>query len=356
VYESLVLNNIGNKKYRAYMKEDNIIEKTPQGEKVFGYLPVVDTLAAKTEIPIGVINGSKKGPTIAVTGGLRATEYCGIEAAGRLYQSINPIKLSGRMLIVPVVNLPCFQFRTPWFNLTRSISPMDGRPINKVFPGNPTGPVTDRIAYKLFHEVILNSDYHIDFRGGDLNSSHLVHTIYLRIGKDIDNTSENMAKVFGLRYVLPGTPDIGHTSKGTLIYETVAAGIPSIISESGLGFRTQPLEKYIELHVEGTKNIMKHYGMLEGRPSRVEGQRFLDMEWQGVKAGVSGVFHAIADQGDLLLKDEIIGRITDIDGSEAEILKSPIKGVVHTMYPRRLVFPGDGLYTLLKINELTGYP
>jgi predicted deacylase len=337
------------------MKEHNIINSTPDGDKSFGYLPVVDTLAARTEIPIGVINGSNPGPTIAVTGGLRATEYCGIEAAARLYQLINPVKLSGRMLIIPVVNLPCFQFRTPWFNLTRSISPMDGRPINKVFPGNPNGPVTDRIAFRLFNDVIIKSDYHVDFRGGDLNSSHLVHTIYLRMDREIDSTSEEMAKVFGFEYVLPGTPDIGHTSKGTLIYEAVERGIPSIISESGLGFRTQPLEKYINLHVDGVLNLLNHYSMIEGKPSKVKEQRFLDMQWHSVKANVSGVFQAIADQGDILQKDELIGRITGIDGAELEQIKSPIEGVVHTMYPKRLVFPGDGLYTLLKLGELTGY-
>ena len=158
-----------------------------------------------------------------------------------------------------------------------------------------------------------------------------------------------------LARALPGTPDIGHTSKGTLIYEAVNRGIPSIISESGLGFRTQPLEKYINLHVEGTVNLMSHYGMIEGKPSKIEEQRYLDMTWYSVKANVSGVFHAIADQGDILHKDELIGRITGIDGTELEQIKSPIDGVVHTMYPRRLVFPGDGLYTLLKIGELTGY-
>jgi predicted deacylase len=96
---------------------------------------------------------------------------------------------------------------------------------------------------------------------------------------------------------------------------------------------------------------MKHYGMIQGKSSKTEEQRYLDMEWCSVKANVSGVFHAIADQGDILQKDELIGRITGIDGSELEKIKSPIDGVVHTMYPRRLVFPGDGLYTLLKLGK-----
>ena len=337
------------------MNGENTIKDTPRGAKAFSYLQVVDTPAAKVEMPIGVINGANPGPTLAVTGGLRATEYCGIESAARLYQRINPEELTGRLLIVPIVNMPCFQFRTPWFNLTHSISPMDGKPINKVFPGNPDGTVTERVAYTLFNKVILESDYHVDYRGGDLNSSHLVHTIFLKAGGEADAASEMMGKVFGLKYVLPGTPEIGHTSKGTLIYETMDRGTPSIISESGLGFRNQPLEEFIEIHVEGTVNLMKHFGMLEGAPTKVEDQRFLDMAWKSVKAPVSGVFQAVADQGDILREGEVLGRITDIDGSELAELVSPIDGIVHTMYPRRLVFPGDGLYTLLKIGEPTGY-
>ena len=54
------------------MEEQTIIDLTLDGDKAFGYLPVVVTLAARTEIPIGVIKGSKPGPTLAVTGGLRA--------------------------------------------------------------------------------------------------------------------------------------------------------------------------------------------------------------------------------------------------------------------------------------------
>jgi len=323
-----------------------------EGDKKFGYINVVDTLAIKVDMPVGVIHGSSKGPTFTVTGGLYPTEYCGVEAAARLYQLIEPGELSGRLVIIPVVNMPCLQFRTPWFNLTQSISPMDGLNINRVFPGDPNGTVTKIVAHKLFHDFISKSDYHVDFRGGDLNESHLVHTIFLKIGKEIDDKCEEMAKVFGLEYVRPETPETGH-SKGSLIYEAVTRGVPSIISESGLGYRTQPLEKYIMLHVQGVRNLLKHLGMIEGAPVKPKAQRFLDMTWQRVTAPISGIFHAIADQGDLVKKGEFIGRITDIDGSELSRILAPVNGVVHTMFPRRLVYPGDRLYTLLKVGEPT---
>jgi predicted deacylase len=171
----------------------------------------------------------------------------------------------------------------------------------------------------------------------------------------LDETAETMAKVFGFEYVLPGTPEIGHTSPGTLIYEAMKAGTASIISESGLGYREQPLEEFIQLHIDGTINLMKYYNMLSGEPERPKKQNYLDMTWHRVGAPVPGVFHAIADYGDILSKGQVIGYIKDLDGSILAELESPIDGVVHTMYPRRVVHVGDNLYTLLEIAEPTGW-
>ena len=324
------------------------------GEKSFGYVKVLDNLAAKVEMPVGVVNGQEPGPTLMVTGGLYPTEYCGVEAASRLYQLIKPGDLKGRFITVPVVNMPVFRFRTRWLNLRSSITPFDGLNINSAFPGDPNGTPTGAVAHALFR-LIREADYHVDFRGGDLPESHLDHTIYLRIGEPIDETCETMAKAFGLMYVLPGAPEIGHTSPGTLIYEAVNAGVASIISEAGLGYRTQPLEEYIMAHVDGAVNLLRHFGMLEGEAERPETQRFLDMEWRSVTAPVAGVFTAIADQGDVPEEGEVIGRITDLDGSVLAEVRAPVTGVVHSMFPRRVVYPGDRLYTLLEIGEPTGW-
>ncbi|MCW4048434.1 MAG: succinylglutamate desuccinylase/aspartoacylase family protein [Candidatus Bathyarchaeota archaeon] len=325
------------------------------GEKQFGYVDVVDNLAVNIKMPFGVVNGVKSGPTLIVTGGLYPTEYCGVEAASRLYQMLEPEKLRGRFISVPVMNMHSFQWRTRWMNLRSTGStPYDGKNVNSVMPGDPDGTLSDRIAYTLF-QVLKKCDYHVDFRGGDLPESHLVHTIQLRVDAEIDNVTEEMAKVFGLEYVLPGTPKIGHTSPGTMIHEAVQAGVASIISEAGLGYRTQPLEEFIMNHVDGTLNLLKHYDMIDGDPVKPKNQRYLDMEWVGVAAPEAGVFHAIADYGDILTDGQLIGKITDLDGSTLAEITSPIDGVVHTMYPARLVFPGDRLYTLLRIDEPTGW-
>jgi len=325
------------------------------GSKRFGYVIVVDSLAVTVKMPFGVVHGAEPGPTLMITGGLYPTEYCGVEAASRLYRMLEPEGLRGRLIIVPVVNMHSFQWRTRWINLSSTgATPFDGKNVNNVFPGSPGGSLSERIAYTLF-QVLRRCDMHVDFRGGDLPESHLVHTIQLRIGRPIDEKTLELAKVFGLPYVLPGTPEIGHTSPGTMIHEAVQAGVASIISEAGLGYRTQPLEEFIAAHVDGTLNILKHFYMMDGEPTRPDGQMFLDMEWVGVTATEAGVFHAYADHGDTLHRGQLIGKITDLDGSTLADVESTIEGVVHTMYPRRLVFPGDRLYTLLRVGEPTGW-
>ena len=216
---------------REYYDPNNV----NSGEKDWGYVNIIDTVAVNFDMPVMVINGREEGPVFTVTGGLYPTEYCGVEAAARIYQRVDPEKLRGRLVIIPVVNMPVFQFRTPMFALTQSLSPMDGKNITQVFPGDLDGSVTEVLAYRLFHDYILPSDYHVDLRGGELTESHLQHTIYLQGVGEMDKTLEAMGVVFGLRYCLPSRTDISHTKPGTLAYEAIKKGVYSIISDSGLG-------------------------------------------------------------------------------------------------------------------------
>jgi len=325
--------------------------KTSPNTKEFGYLKILDDLSIKLEMPVGIIKGKTSGPTLLVTGGLLGTEYCGIEAASRLYSTLNPIELQGTIVVIPVVNMACFTFRVPWFTLQNSLTPIDGLHLNRCFPGNKNGKPTERLACRLFNDYVLKSDFHVDFRGGDLHESHIEHTITSVTGKILDEKCLEMAKAWGLRYVLPRPCT---NSSGTLIYETVKEGVPSIISESGIGYRSQPQEKYIQYHIDGTYNLLKYLGMLPGEPVKPRCQHYF-YDSAKVKSPVSGVFHAFVDQGDMVTKNQVVGKITELDNMLKVEIISPIDGVVHEMMPRRLVFPGDTVYSLCEIGETTGW-
>ena len=107
-----------------------------------------------------VVNGAHPGPTFVVTGGTYPTEFCGVEAAGRLFQSVPAANLTGKLVVVPVANMPVLQFRSPMFALTYSVSPFDGKMLASVFPGDPAGSPTEVLAHVLFERFIANADFH----------------------------------------------------------------------------------------------------------------------------------------------------------------------------------------------------
>jgi hypothetical protein len=135
------------------------------------------------------------------------------------------------------------------------------------FPGSTAAdaPLTSRQAAVCF-EVVRQSEFHIDFRGGDLHESHVVHTIYPKREEDpeLDAKAEAMALACGLQYNLVANPSDPHSQGGSgdgaLMGEAMKIGVCSIVSECGLGYLTQPRDEFVENHVVATINAMKHVG------------------------------------------------------------------------------------------------
>jgi predicted deacylase len=122
------------------------------------------------DLPFFLINGQQPGPTLAVTGGIHGAEYASIEAALRLGRTIQPQELAGRLIVAPVVTVPSFKARSIYIN------PLDGRNINRVFPGNPEGSASEQLADWVFRNVIQQANYYIDLHGGDLNEALVART------------------------------------------------------------------------------------------------------------------------------------------------------------------------------------
>ena len=319
----------------------------PKGMKQFTYHTILNNDALRMEMPIGVINGANDGPTLIVTGGLFATEYSGVEAASRMYRDFDPKKISGRVIIIPVITMDAFQFRSPMFNLSSGVSPRDGKSLNNVFPGDLNGSPTEILAHYVFNELVAKSDYHIDLRGGDLVESHVIHSIHPNnASPEVNRISEEMSRACGFEYFQARDVD-----PRSLVFEASQAGIPSIITQCGLGFKTQPEEDFMNAHITAVVNNMKYFKMISGTPDIHPRQREFTVGFDQLRAKTFGTFQGIADQGDILKKGDLIGRITGLDGSVLEELHSPIDGVVHELLVRRVVSQGDLLYNLVQFKS-----
>ncbi len=167
------------------------------GQKATGFIQVPAGVDAATDIPVIVINGNKPGPKLALVAGSHGTEYASIIALERLAQSVDPASLSGTVIIVPLINIASFRQKVPHLN------PVDGKNMNRLYPGKPDGTQTERASWAIAKQVVEKSDYLIDLHGGDLDENLRRYSYWPKTGNaTLDATSRAMVLAFGLDHII----------------------------------------------------------------------------------------------------------------------------------------------------------
>ncbi|HEY6359239.1 MAG TPA: M14 family metallopeptidase [Vicinamibacterales bacterium] len=283
------------------------------GQKQFG-APEFSVEGRPYRLPMWIVNGSTDGPTLVVTGGVHAAEYASIAAALELGRSLDPNTLRGRAVVVPVVNLPAFPARSIY------VCPLDGKNLNRVFPGDPNGSASEQIAAWVFRHVIAQADYYVDLHGGDLIEALVPFTIFFRSGHDrVDQVSLEMAKAFGIPYL------VSSETPGSTFSAATRAGIPSILTESGgQGIWTR---EDVALHTNGLDRLMRHLNMIPGHaPAPVPCtllERFL---W--LRSEHEGFWYPAVAVGERVAIGQDLGRVTDCEGHVLQTALSPADGHV----------------------------
>ncbi|MDA4130766.1 MAG: succinylglutamate desuccinylase/aspartoacylase family protein [Thaumarchaeota archaeon] len=324
------------------------------GEKKYQEVTIDSSNSMNVVLPVMLVNGKHEGPTLCITAGMYGDEYPGIEAAIRTFHKIAAERLHGNLVILPVLNTSTFQWRTV------GPSPIDRKDLNRVFPGNSKGTITEQLAYTIFNGVIKSVDFHVDLRGGDTLESHMTHMIMCRTGNpELDNESFRAAKSFGLEFIMIHDAGKEGAMPGILLQEATKIGKPSIISEIGIGLATY-LEEDIALTERGIEGLMKHLHLLSGSPENVPSKISIMRDGARVVCSQGGIFYPIVQQTgpyftQLLSKGQKVGEIRNIRGDVLEELQSPVSGVLHELLPRRVVSSGDTVILLRTIEESSKY-
>src|SRR5580693_4727334 len=167
------------------------------GQKATGYISIPAGVDAAANIPVIVVNGARPGPVLAMVAGSHGTEYASIIALQKLAQAADPAQLSGTLIIVPLVNVASFAQKVPHLN------PIDGKNMNRLYPGKPDGTQTERASWAIAKQVVEKCDYLIDLHGGDLDENLRRYSYWPQTGKSqLDSTSRGMVLAFGLDHII----------------------------------------------------------------------------------------------------------------------------------------------------------
>ncbi len=281
------------------------------------------------QVPLFLVHGAQPGPTLVVTAGVHGAEYASIAAALEIGQNLKPEAVHGSAIVAPVVNMPAFRARSIY------VCPLDGKNLNRVFPGQEDGSASEQLAYWLFRNLLKRADYYVDLHGGDLIEALIPFTIYHASGNaSVDERSMELAQVFGIPYV------VRSETQGSTYSAAARAGIPSMLAEAG-GQGLWPKEA-VALLTTGVDRLMRHLGMLDGpKPEPVPTQTLERFIW--LRSEHDGYYYLDVQVGDTVRQGQPLGRITDYEGRVLQHVEAPATGRILFLVSSLAINKGDPL-------------
>ncbi|MFF0087606.1 succinylglutamate desuccinylase/aspartoacylase family protein [Streptomyces canus] len=300
------------------------------GTKTRGTVPAdLGTLTA--DIPLTLVNGAHPGPRVLITAGVHGGEFTGVDAATRLAALLEPSEVHGQVVVCPVANPPAvYQGRL-------GVSPLDGVNINRVFPGDPDGGPTERLAAWLFANLLDGADAYVDLHSGGIDEVLKDFVGYRLTGDpELDARTADMAAALGIEDVVLGLNADGGNSHAA----AARHGIPAILVETGqLGERDPETARRL---VGGLYGLLGRLGVLDREPENpTTVQAWV---WAaGVTAEATGLWYPEFSAGDDVTEGQVIGHVIDpTDGQEHKV-HTPATGRIFYGMRGLTVAPGAEL-------------
>ena len=291
------------------------------GARASGFLEVPKGSDPGTRIPVTVIHGAKPGPVLALIAGTHGYEYSPVVAMQRFPAKVDPQELAGTVIVVHVANMPSFLGRTIYY------SPVDGKNLNRVYPGKTDGTLSERIAEAITREVIDRADYLADLHCGDGNEALRPYSYWEAVGTpELNEKTKQMALAFGLDHIVIETERPTDPARSVYTSNTaIVRGKPAITTETGLLGRVDT--DGADLAEAGAFNLLRHFRMLPGEPRRVEHPIWIDRS-EVLRSPAAGIFRALVQPDQSVARGTLLGVLTDFFGNPVQEVRSPFAGIV----------------------------
>ena len=227
--------------------------------KATGFLRVPHSVhrSAYGWIPIPIARiGNGSGPNVVLIAGNHGDEWEGQLALGNLIRTLEPHNIKGRLVILPSANYPAV------IAATRT-SPLDGGNMNRAYPGDEKGTVTEQIAYWIEHVLLTGVDYAIDLHSGGSSLMYVPSALAVR---DADagymQRCIELLQAFGapVSYLLAAPQGGGRTFTSACRRR----GVVAIGTELGGGGTLTTTS--LAVAESGLRRVLSEFGVLHGVP------------------------------------------------------------------------------------------
>ncbi len=295
-----------------------------------GYLVIPQSINSDAwgtvRVPLVVFKNGV-GPTVFLMAGCHGDEYEGQIVLAKILNSLRLQDIQGRLIIMPAAN-------TPAALSGKRLSPIDGLNLNRSFPGDPEGSITEQIAFFISRCIFPLCDWHLDLHSGGVSLDFVPNvTCYEGENKQQNDIAYAAARLIGAPYTaharIPANSNNGYASS-----EAVTQNVYSVGGEfGGCGGVSRA---GLELLMTGVPRFLRHVGVLQDTGIDTVGENIetCEVEWLSsnnfVYAPCPGLYEPLVNLGDEVSAGQECAKIHFVDRPDVEpvVVTTSFDGIV----------------------------
>ena len=258
------------------------------------------------QVPIAQI-ARGEGPTVLLLAGAHGDEYEGPLALSQLVRDLDPHEVTGRVIVMPAMNIPGIREST-------RLCPVDGRDLNRSFPGDRGGTYTGMLAHFVATELVSRADAVLDMHSGGYSLWFLPCVLVHHLDDPgMQRRTMGAMRAFGapLGMVVRELDDAGQL-------DTYVEGENKLFLSTELAGGGHVTPQSVQIGNQGAWNLLAHLGVVSSDHPRVSlepTERVVEIPSHDcyVLSPDDGVFEPFAALGTDVREGEPVGQLVSLE-------------------------------------------
>ena len=309
---------------KTKLNKINLKKKTKQKDYLsIELFSLVDS--SQISLPLAIV-GKGTGPIVTVIAAQHGNEWSGSYTCHMLYERLDPSKMNGKVIIIPIANPPAFLQKS-------RVNSLDHIDMNRTYGFVKKRKPTEHISSIIFENFCLKSDFVFDLHSGGPGE-------YFPLVESLGRDGLALAKSLNMENIF-----IRKKDSNSLVPNCEKHGIKAFSIEAGRALKLD--YDYADKMVDGLLNFLRKVGILEGDEETIESQSVYTTK-EIVPAPISGFFKPNATLGEKVKKKQKICQVTPFFKSRPKSVSSPVDGKLIYLRSEEVVSEGDSVAHIIR--------